>query len=120
MTIAERKARDAYDRENLWRQIATITDDMIGVIIELRTSYQGMSKDQGHRRYFRDITGWYQIEPPEKLWRWALVIQWRSTGTRDRRQNGTRELLLGHNPAHTVEIGAPTRLQQRRFPRQWP
>ena len=82
MTIAERKAREAYDRENPWRQIATITDDMIGMICELRTSYHGTATDQGHRRFFNDRNDWHQIEPPAKLWTWSPIIEWRPTGTR--------------------------------------
>ncbi|KQZ25834.1 hypothetical protein ASD50_20640 [Mesorhizobium sp. Root552] len=109
MTIAERQAREAYDREHPWRHISTFTEDMFGMICELRLSYdrehpwrhistftedmfgmicelrlsyQGMATDQGHRRFFRTNDGWYQIEPPEELWRYAPIIEWRPTGTR--------------------------------------
>ena len=82
MTIAERRAREAYDRQNPWRHISTMTDDMIGMICELRINYQGMATDHGHRRFFHDSNEWYQIEPPEKLRLWGPIIEWRPTGTR--------------------------------------
>jgi hypothetical protein len=82
MTIAERRARVEYDCENPWRHISAITDDMIGMICELTSSYQRLATDHGHRRFFNDANDWYQIKPPEKLWSWSPIIEWRPKGTR--------------------------------------
>lgn len=63
MTIAERKAREARDRENPWRPLSTARAD--GTICELR--FNDMMGDYPvDHQYFLDSDGhWYRINPPD-------------------------------------------------------
>jgi len=79
MTIAERKAREAYDRENPWKPRTIATPS--GIICERRGSYFGAATDFGHQRFFLNDDGhWYKIEPPQRMSGWRFM-EWRSTGT---------------------------------------
>jgi hypothetical protein len=51
MTIAERKAREPLSGSFLACE-RTITDDVIGMICELRISYHGAAMYMGHRRFW--------------------------------------------------------------------
>lgn len=75
MTIAERKAREAYDRVNPWRPMNEARAD--GTICELLFSDMVGSFDADQRRhYFLDAAGdWYSIDPPERVCR--PVTSWR-------------------------------------------
>ena len=78
MTIAERKAREAYDRENPWRPMKDAKAD--GTVCELLFSDLVGSYDADSRRYFLDADGeWYCTDPPQRIysrptnWRPAVV-----------------------------------------------
>ncbi len=74
MTIAERKAREARDRENPWRSISSAKAD--GTICELRFNDMAGDFPVDHH-YFLDGDGvWYRISPPEKVF-WPRPIEWR-------------------------------------------
>jgi hypothetical protein len=66
VTIAERKAREAYDRENPWRPMADAQPD--GRVCELPfNAVAGDFACEGHR-YFLDHDGnWYRIDPPARV-----------------------------------------------------
>ncbi|KQT03195.1 MULTISPECIES: hypothetical protein [unclassified Rhizobium] len=68
MTIAERKAREAYDRANPWRPMSEAEAD--GTICELQFSDMVGSFDADSRRYFLTATGdWFQIDPPAQVYK---------------------------------------------------
>lgn len=82
MTIAERKAREEYDRLNPWRPMKDAKPD--GTICELLFSDMvGCFDNEQRRHYFLDVSGdWFCIDPPERMsriitkitnWRPALV-----------------------------------------------
>ncbi|MFU0504027.1 hypothetical protein [Pseudaminobacter sp. NGMCC 1.201702] len=74
MTIAERKAREAYDRENPWRPMAEAAPD--GTVCELLFNDMVGSFDAGPNRYFLDLDGdWYRIDPPERVY--TAPMNWR-------------------------------------------
>jgi hypothetical protein len=63
VTIAERKAREAYDRLNPWRPMKEPRPD--GTVCELLFSDIVGSFDADQRRYFLDTSGdWYSLDPP--------------------------------------------------------
>lgn len=66
MTIAERKAREAYDQLNPWRPMKDAKAD--GTICELLFSDLAGCFHPDRFQYFLDSSGdWYQIDPPEKV-----------------------------------------------------
>jgi hypothetical protein len=74
MTIAERQAREAYDRENPWRPMDTAPKD--GLICELLFNSMVGHFQTETFTYFQDADGdWYQVEPPERVWQ--PPINWR-------------------------------------------
>ncbi len=79
MTIAERRAREAYDRENPWRPMCDAKPD--GTVCELLFCNLVGSFDADHRRYFLDLDGrWYQVDPPERVN--AVPMNWRPSYAR--------------------------------------
>ena len=63
MTIAERKAREEYDRANPWRPIRQAKPD--GTVCELLFNDMVGSFDADAYRYFLEHDGrWYRIDPP--------------------------------------------------------
>ena len=79
MTIAERRAREAYDRENPWRPMCDARPD--GTVCELLFCDLVGSFDADHRRYFLDPDGrWYQVDPPELVC--ATPMNWRPSYAR--------------------------------------
>lgn len=82
MTIAERKAREAYDLENPWRPLSEAISD--GMICELRASDMTGLTDFGRSRFFLDQDGtWYRIEPPRACNRWIdHLTEFRPTGVK--------------------------------------
>ena len=78
MTIAERRAREAYDRLNPWRPMKEARPD--GTICELLFSDMVGSFDADRRRhYFLDASGdWFCIDPPMQLSRLVTnITSWR-------------------------------------------
>lgn len=74
MTIAERKAREAYDRENPWRPMQTAKPD--GTICELLFNDMAGDYRLDEHRFFLDQDGhWYRLDPPTKIW--AHPMNWR-------------------------------------------
>jgi len=75
VTIAERKAREAYDRVNKWRPMVEAKVD--GTICELLFSDLVGSFDAEQRRhFFLDASGdWFCVDPPERVNR--TVTSWR-------------------------------------------
>ncbi|WP_439618332.1 hypothetical protein [Shinella sp.] len=74
MTIAERKAKEAYDRVNPWRSMQEAKAD--GTICELLFSDMVGCFDAEQHRYFLDNSGdWYCIDPPGRVQRPAT--SWR-------------------------------------------
>lgn len=78
VTIAERKAREAYDRLNPWRNMCDAKSD--GTVCELMFPDMVGHFDGEQYRYFLDPAGdWYRIDPPMKMmqrpmnWRPAVV-----------------------------------------------
>ncbi|MCP8894280.1 hypothetical protein KYK29_05010 [Shinella daejeonensis] len=75
MTIAERKAREAYDRVNPWRPMKDAKAD--GTICELLFSDMVGSFDTDPRRYFLDASGkWFRIDPPGPIYK--APTSWRA------------------------------------------
>lgn len=79
MTIAERKAREAYDRENPWRPMKDAKAD--GTLCELLFQDMVGSYDADEAQYFLTSSGdWYRLNPPAKVfnrtmnWRPARII----------------------------------------------
>lgn len=78
MTIAERQAREAYDRDNPWRPINTaVRGD--GLICELLFNDLVGEYATPAFQFFMDTDGsWYRIDPPERLPFWQpMPINWR-------------------------------------------
>ena len=77
VTIAERKAREAYDRLNPWRPMKEARPD--GTICELLFSDMVGSFDADQRRYFLDASGdWYSLDPPQCFSRLTTrITNWR-------------------------------------------
>ncbi len=74
MTIAERKAREAYDRKNPWQPMTEAKPD--GTVCELLFNDMVGCFEADPGRYFLDHDGrWYRIEPPGSCVRTA--INWR-------------------------------------------
>jgi hypothetical protein len=68
MTIAERKAREAYDSVNPWRPMREAKPD--GTICELCFSDLVGTFEADRLRYFLDASGtWYCIDPPGSAYR---------------------------------------------------
>ena len=64
MTIAERREREAHDRENPWRPMCEAKPD--GTVCELLFNDMVGSFTADPFRYFLDHDGrWYRIDPPE-------------------------------------------------------
>jgi hypothetical protein len=63
MTIAERRAREEYDRLNPWRPLCEAKPD--DTVCELLFCDLVGSFDADPARYFLDFDGdWYRIDPP--------------------------------------------------------
>jgi hypothetical protein len=76
MTIAERKAREAYDAENPWRPMCEAKPD--GTVCELLFADLAGNYDTDAYRYFFDPDGnWYRIDPPEMVYPWPSPMNWR-------------------------------------------
>lgn len=74
MTIAERQAREAHDRENPWRPMNTVRRDY--TICDLLFNDMAGDYPVEERQYFLDADGtWYQLDPPQRIWR--KPINWR-------------------------------------------
>lgn len=74
MTIAERRAREAYDRVNPWRPMKEAQPD--GTVCELLFNDMVGCFDADPGRYFLDHDGrWYRIDPPTPFFR--SPINWR-------------------------------------------
>lgn len=74
MTIAERQAREAYNRENPWRPMKDAKAD--GTICELLFNDMAGDFDTEGLHYFLDADGrWYRIEPLSRVW--LKPINWR-------------------------------------------
>ena len=74
MTIAQLKARQAYDRMNPWRPMPDAKPD--GTVCELLFNDMVGCFDADPGRYFLDHDGrWYRIEPPGACPR--IAINWR-------------------------------------------
>ncbi|MEQ1955992.1 hypothetical protein [Mesorhizobium sp. CN2-181] len=103
MTIAERRAREEYDRENPWRPLAEAVED--GSICELRMSNAGEPTDLGAARFTLRDGAWYRIEPPKVMSRFDLLVEFRPTGFKlashrlhsvvARAERGTHEYIGG-------------------------
>lgn len=66
MTIAERQAREVYDRLNPWRAMTDAKPD--GTVCELLFNDLVGCFDADPGRYFLDHDGhWYRIEPPKRV-----------------------------------------------------
>lgn len=75
MTIAERKAREAYDRMNPWRPMHEAQP--VGTVCELLFNDMVGCFDADPGRYFLDHDGcWYRIDPPGRV-SWPRPINWR-------------------------------------------
>lgn len=76
MTIAERQAREAHDKENPWRPMNTARAD--GTICNLLFNDMAGEYPIEEYRYFLDADGfWYRIDPAEKIEHSRLPINWR-------------------------------------------
>ena len=116
MTIAERKARERYDREHPWQPIASLDDSMIGMICELRVSVYSAVADMGRNRYFWTGSKWYLIEPPERGP--GSIMEFRSTGIRlDER----RQRLVIDNAEHPrfEYVAGELRRRPKRYKLYW-
>lgn len=93
MTIAERKAREAYDREHPWLPIAKASREPEGTVCELRHSVaDGGVDDFGSARFFLHNNGqWYRIDPAGKQWS-SHLVEYRPTG--ELIGKGRRDLVL--------------------------
>ena len=79
MTIAERKAREAYDRANPWQSTASAKPS--GMICEMRTSDFVGTTDFGKSRFFlAEDRHWYRIDPPQQMSNWERLTEFRPTG----------------------------------------
>ena len=76
MTIAERRAREEYDRLNPWRPMCEAKPD--GTVCELLLNDAAGSFEAEAYRYFLDPDGnWYRIDPPGRVWPWPRPMNWR-------------------------------------------
>jgi hypothetical protein len=74
MTIAERRAREEYDRLNPWRPMCEPKPD--GTVCELLFCDLVGSFDADSARYFLDFDGcWYRIDPAERVF--GTPMNWR-------------------------------------------
>ena len=74
MTIAERKAREAYDRENPWRPMRDAKAD--GTLCELLFYDMVGSFEADASHYFVTAAGdWYCVSPPAKIFKQPM--NWR-------------------------------------------
>lgn len=74
MTIADRKAREAHDRENPWRPMHEAKED--GLICNLLFDDMAGHHSPEDMKYFLHADGyWYRIDPPERIWR--KPMNWR-------------------------------------------
>jgi hypothetical protein len=74
MTIAERRAREEYNRLNPWRPMCGAEPD--GTVCELLFCDLVGSFDADPRRYFLDHDGnWYRIDPPGQVY--GTPMNWR-------------------------------------------
>lgn len=74
MTIAERRAREEYDRVNPWRPMCEARPD--GTVCDLLFSDMVGCFDADPGRYFLDHDGdWYRIDPPGRCH--FTPINWR-------------------------------------------
>ena len=74
MTIAERRAREIYDRQNPWRPMCEAKPD--GTVCELLFNDMVGCFDADPGRYFLDHDGrWYRIDPPRPCFH--NPINWR-------------------------------------------
>jgi hypothetical protein len=74
MTIAERKAREAYDRENPWRPMKDARPD--GTLCELLFQDMVGSYDADDTQYFITASGdWYRLNPPTRVFN--RTMNWR-------------------------------------------
>ncbi len=80
MTIAERKAREAYDRANPWLPLSKMSPEFHGRVCELRMTMFSAPQEMGFRRYFFDGEHWYQINPPRQLSPYEAVVEFRPRG----------------------------------------
>lgn len=75
MTIAERKVREAYDKQNPWRPMCEAKPD--GTVCELLFNDLVGCFDADPGRYFLDHDGdWYRLDPPSRVI-WPRPINWR-------------------------------------------
>ncbi|TIU80482.1 MAG: hypothetical protein E5W13_03105 [Mesorhizobium sp.] len=76
MTIAERQAREAYDRENPWRPMNTaVIGD--GLICELLFNDMVGDYNSPGYQYFLDNDGhWYRLDPPSVIYE-SPPMNWR-------------------------------------------
>ncbi|MDX0716555.1 hypothetical protein GOL94_27575 [Sinorhizobium medicae] len=74
MTIAERKAREAHDRENPWRPMHEAKPD--GLLCNLLFNDLGGYHSPEETKYFLDADGyWYRKEPPGRVY--EKPMNWR-------------------------------------------
>lgn len=75
MTIAERMAKEAYDRDNPWRPMNEVRPD--GTICELLFNDMVGHSDTERFQYFLDAASgdWFRIDPPERVYR--TPMNWR-------------------------------------------
>ena len=101
MTIAERKAREAHDRENPWRPMHPLPP--VGLVVNLLFDDMAGHHSPDGVQYFRDGHGrWYRMNPEGPVWgnpmNWRpayvtltrerqSVIKNRATAARERRFN---------------------------------
>lgn len=81
MTIAERQAREAHDRENPWRPMSTAPRD--GTICELLFNDMAGEFSGDGQRFFQDSYGdWWRIDPPREVNLRPAPINWRPAHVR--------------------------------------
>lgn len=91
MTIAERKAREAYDRVNPWRPIRQAIDELPGTVCELRfTDALGGVADFGLSRFFFEDDEWWCIAPAKTVSQ--RLVEYRPTG--ETISQGKRDLIM--------------------------
>ncbi|MBN9079651.1 MAG: hypothetical protein BGN87_18370 [Rhizobiales bacterium 65-79] len=74
MTIAERKAREAYDLTNPWRPMCEAKPD--GTVCELMFADLVGNYEADVFRYFLDHDGnWVRIDPPGRIY--SAPMNWR-------------------------------------------
>jgi hypothetical protein len=74
MTIAERQAREARDKENPWRPMHKAKPG--GLICELLFDDMAGHFETEEKQYFLDHDGsWYRLDPPERIY--PVPMNWR-------------------------------------------